>query len=603
MKVDTGNSVQEINKVKSGLSGLGDTVEQQTSNAKQLQASLQFGSAIVGGIGAVQGAMSLLGIQNEKAIKTVQRLMSLQAIASGLQQGANLLVAQNTTLVKIQTFVTEAYNKVLTMSKIAQAGLMVGVTALIGGLFWLVKRYNESTEASQRYEQAIKNNTERLKELGKVIDDNRRKISIADQEKQILLLKEQGASVEAIKKAETDLATLKKLYLSQDIEGLNEQISKQNKLVETRKADIKSLETFGMNVLEQQKFMSGQMTQQEQAMLIKAKDFRITAMQDGLIAEEKMLQEFQLKKLELEKEGLELTISTIDQINTKDAEKKKEEALQRSIDLSRTIRDKELELKEESRQKDLEMEQNRQQDEREKLIEQFGFDTKMLEVLEDQRRQALEEVNKKWDDIEKERLQKGQKMKADLFFATSRKIYEDQQKRHEEQLRNYDAFINATAMVGQTVTDILIMTDREGKKSEQYRRTLTALQIATDTASAISSAVKTGMMVGVTPIEKSLAIAGNIAVVMLNMAKANQMLQQSANIPDRESSGSRTPTMSFGGGSSFSSTSITGQTGGSSSSGSQSSSSQEGSTQIVLPIESVTSMQKDMKFVKAISSL
>jgi hypothetical protein len=244
------------------------------------------------------------------------------------------------------------------------------------------------------------------------------------------------------------------------------------------------------------------------------------------------------------------------------------------------------------------------QDEREKLIEQFGYDTTLLSVLEDERRKALEEINLKWDAIEKERLQKGQKMKADLFFATSKKIYEQQQKDHEQQIKHFDAFITSVDAVGQTVTDIFIMTDKEGKKSEQYRRTLTALQIVTDTASAISSAVKTGSMVGLTPIEKGLAIAGNIAIVLLNMKKAVTMLEQSANIPDRESSSFRSPSVSYSGGSSFATT-ITGQISGSQSSGSegQGQSTSQSSGQIVLPIESVTSMQKDMKFVKAISSL
>ncbi len=49
-------------------------------------------------------------------------------------------------------------------------------------------------------------------------------------------------------------------------------------------------------------------------------------------------------------------------------------------------------------------------------------------------------------------------------------------------------------------------------------------QITIDTAKAISAAVSTGAQVGLTPFEKGLAIAGNIAIVLANIAKAMQVI-------------------------------------------------------------------------------
>lgn len=80
------------------------------------------------------------------------------------------------------------------------------------------------------------------------------------------------------------------------------------------------------------------------------------------------------------------------------------------------------------------------------------------------------------------------------------------------------------------VADLIQLTMGNSSMGVALQKTIAVSQIAIDTAQAISAAVKTGAYVGLTPIEKAIAIAGNIAVVLANIVKAKSELSGAADV-------------------------------------------------------------------------
>lgn len=80
----------------------------------------------------------------------------------------------------------------------------------------------------------------------------------------------------------------------------------------------------------------------------------------------------------------------------------------------------------------------------------------------------------------------------------------------------------------------------------EFKKIATLIQIAADTASAISSMTAKGALTSATPLDAALKITAGIGVVLANIAKAKQVLTQSDNLekpniqrmPGRESGGS-----------------------------------------------------------------
>lgn len=89
--------------------------------------------------------------------------------------------------------------------------------------------------------------------------------------------------------------------------------------------------------------------------------------------------------------------------------------------------------------------------------------------------------------------------------------------------------INTAAALGNALINIASSLTEFGKKSEKQKikdqRNVTLAGIALSTGLGIAQAVSDGMKVGVTPIEKGIAIAGGIALVLANIAKARKVVR------------------------------------------------------------------------------
>lgn len=89
--------------------------------------------------------------------------------------------------------------------------------------------------------------------------------------------------------------------------------------------------------------------------------------------------------------------------------------------------------------------------------------------------------------------------------------------------------INTAAALGNALISIASSLTEFGKKSEKQKikdqRNVTLAGIALSTGIGIAQAVSDGMKVGVTPIEKGIAIASGIALVFANIAKARKVVK------------------------------------------------------------------------------
>jgi hypothetical protein len=114
----------------------------------------------------------------------------------------------------------------------------------------------------------------------------------------------------------------------------------------------------------------------------------------------------------------------------------------------------------------------------------------------------------------------------------------------QQQINNAAALGNALISIASSLTEF-------GKKSEKQKikdqRNVTLAGIALSTGLGIAQAVSDGMKVGITPIEKGIAIASGIALVLANIAKARKVVRDAdASIAKLGAGGPPPPDLSAG---------------------------------------------------------
>jgi TP901 family phage tail tape measure protein len=115
------------------------------------------------------------------------------------------------------------------------------------------------------------------------------------------------------------------------------------------------------------------------------------------------------------------------------------------------------------------------------------------------------------------------KKRKDIIYKSEKdsleKTIETNQKKLQAYSQLYKELGNVFAAAGELFA-------KEGEKNTAFQKAMTLAQIAFDTASGISSAIAAGMKVGITPIEKAIVIAGGIALVLTNIARAKKVLTE-----------------------------------------------------------------------------
>lgn len=214
---------QELSKkagvLKDSMNSVNDQVNTLATGSK-LEAFVKVGKgafdAVAGSAQAAEGAMQLMGSENENVTKGIQKMMALQSLSNGVNQVYNSLIKEGALVTGImtaktwlQTTAIGAYNLVVGTStglmkafRLALAGTGIGLLVIaIMGAVQAMGLFNDETE------DAIKKSEELDNIINKSNQSRNTKISLI--EKEIELLNAQGATADEIYKKEKELIELK----------------------------------------------------------------------------------------------------------------------------------------------------------------------------------------------------------------------------------------------------------------------------------------------------------------------------------------------------------------------------------------------------------
>jgi len=506
IKVNSGNTTEELNKVTKSVKGVEAAVASTTAETVTLKDTLQFGRAIIGGIAAVKGAMIGLGMENNTVIKSLTQIMALQQTYTGVMQVINTLSSQNLIITQAKTAAMWLYNAALKASAATMAAITGGVTLLIAGmgalLTWVVNNRKEQNELATATKTANKELENQRKQIEKNLTQARREDAIKEIEARISRLKAEGASVGDVQRAEGQLRDLRKVIATEDM------------------AEIKKVRDFRLGVVEElNKVIAAteqQLQNQTNTGVKSSLKIQLADLQNAKNEELTILHETNAKisALEIAKNTETIAGNKVVADNNKklfDEQQKQLEELYRK-------RAEDADLREQIGQTIYEATTSAEQREIDAVeakyaalrfhAERFGMDMVGLQTaleaeLGDIRQRA---IDKELAENEK----KNQKKLADDAEAAKKK----------KELNT--AIFQAERILTNGIIDLTEAMSDESEKAVKINKTMALLQIMIDTATAISQA--TAKNVTTDPVSTAIKIATTIGVVMANIAKARQIL-------------------------------------------------------------------------------
>jgi len=225
---------------------------------KALTSSL---SGVAGGFAAVQGGMSLLGVQSESVEKTLLKVQSAMALSQGLQaigesvdsfKQLNAVIQSSTTFQKLNSLATAAaaaVQKIFTgavnttavsFNALKTAIVSTGIGALVVGIGYLISKMNESTDATEKLTKQQEKLNAQLENTKKLTDDNAKAI---DYNTQIALAKakERGASEKELLRIQLDGYEARGKANNKEIETIQKTQTHQYNLTKEQNKRIQDL--------------------------------------------------------------------------------------------------------------------------------------------------------------------------------------------------------------------------------------------------------------------------------------------------------------------------------------------------------------------------
>ena len=145
------NSVDSLSKFKEEMGDAQDKIEPFKAKFESIQ---KISSGVASGFAAVQGAMALMGVENDKLGQTFIQLQAAMAIAQGVGGLGDLVegmsqakVAFSGAITSVKTFITS-----LRGMKVALAATGIGAALVLVGL--LTKAFMELSEATDKAKEA-----------------------------------------------------------------------------------------------------------------------------------------------------------------------------------------------------------------------------------------------------------------------------------------------------------------------------------------------------------------------------------------------------------------------------------------------------------------
>lgn len=124
---------QEAGKLQDAIGDVSADIKNLANDNQTLAASLQGVGAGVAVFGALQGAAALLGVEDEKLLKTMQKIQAVQAILNSLNTIANALNKNSALMTALRTKSQASLNKELAKTSVEEKAGTVSMGAYTAG--------------------------------------------------------------------------------------------------------------------------------------------------------------------------------------------------------------------------------------------------------------------------------------------------------------------------------------------------------------------------------------------------------------------------------------------------------------------------------------
>jgi hypothetical protein len=428
---------------------------------------------------------------------------------------------------------------------------LIGIISAITDL--ISEQANTAEASSKRKVEAEKKYKESVDESNKSIGESRRRILVAtgkmseeqaererlkedfltnylraQEEIRTQILEEGSKEAKAVAKAAGDLRlkALQDAY-TKDLVDLNKSVKdksdaekkaaaeKSKADSDKRKEDNKKKEEDEKKALDK---LNQSLAQKEKESLNQFQLIEAKAFDD----KKKLEDEFNAlsdKNKESKRADFNKTITDIELKATKDREdlkaKIEQEAYDKAIAESKAATKKKIETQ---------IEVTRQiQEERKGEVSSIDLELEQLE-FEGQLTidKQIELENRKFELLKEIAITNGEET-AQIELEQQQRIAQIREAGRNKAIQQAQAIGMALISIGTSLSSFSKKSEKEKIKNE---RNATLASIALSTGIGIAQAVSDGMKVGVTPIEKGIAIASGIALVLANIAKARQTVKQ-----------------------------------------------------------------------------
>jgi len=200
-------------------------------------------SVVAGGFAAVQGAMGLMGAESKDVEKTMLKVQSAMALATGLNalgEAADAwkrlkAVAMSYTIVqKIVTAAQWVWNAAMAANPIG--AIVAAVALLIAGIVALTSYFMSNAAAAKANAKAVDESAKALERESKQLERNNQEYQKSSDYK-LAMLKASGASAKAIREEELNQAALKIAYQISNRALAENTLEKNKNLLATLKAN------------------------------------------------------------------------------------------------------------------------------------------------------------------------------------------------------------------------------------------------------------------------------------------------------------------------------------------------------------------------------
>lgn len=407
---------EEVVRYRQTIIEVDRAVDTLAEQGRGLGTALQLGNAVVGGYGAVQGAMALVGNESEDLQKVMVKLQAVQAVLNSLEQikitldqKSIILANVKAGLTKGQIVLEKAYAVAVgtttgAMKALRLAMLAIPIVAIIAGIVALIAVIADLVAEEEKAEEANEELTRSYERQQAVVDRVFEKRT-RDIENQIKLRKSEGATAEELHQLE--------------IQRIKEQEAQRRKTIEIEMGMAKSRKEQYHQALKEgnndlAKEIKAEISQHRQ----KYKDLQNLEGQYKVDLQV-MENEFQKQQKEQEKER-QKTANDNYKKRKEEEKKRKEDALKLEQEFEKTLEDLRLATLEEGGYKQLEILRVQQEREKAELIKKYGERSQLVLALEAKQNAEMtaltNQLNKdnqtKLDEINAEEAQK---------LATSRK--------------------------------------------------------------------------------------------------------------------------------------------------------------------------------------